>query len=252
MKKSFLLLLSTLFLVISVSTQAKPTSTTFPSKDGLPISVDTYFVNIKTQPLIVLLHQAGWSRGEYLEIAPKLNRLGFNAIAVDLRSGGKVNGVINETAKRAKTKGKGTSYLDAKQDIEAALKYARGLVGSKQKVIAWGSSYSSALVLQIAGESPNLADAVLSFSPGEYFTRAGKPADWIQQSAKSINVPVFITSAKSEAKRWKPIFDLIPNKNKVSFIPKTKGHHGSRALWDKFADSKAYWQAVSRFLDQIK
>lgn len=225
---------------------------TFPSKDGLQITADTYFSHNQKHPLIVLFHQAGWSRGEYLETAPKLNKLGFNAIAVDLRSGKKINKVFNQTANRARKAGKGTSYLDALQDIEAALRYARKLVNKDTKIIAWGSSYSAALVLQITGDKPELADAVISFSPGEYFKKSGKPSDWIKQSAKSIKVPVFIGSAKAEKKQWQAIYNVI-NTKKQSFIPKdTRGHHGSRALWEKYSDSAAYWLALGQFLKAIE
>ena len=241
-----------LFLLAISSLQAKGKATlSFPSKDGLQITVDNYITSVDKRPLIVLFHQAGWSRGEYLEIAPKLNKLGFNAIAIDLRSGGKVNGVLNETAQRARKAGKGMTYLDAKQDVEAALEYARSLVGDKVKVIAWGSSYSAALVLKVAGDRPELANAVLAFSPGEYFKKAGKPADWVQQSAKLYTRAVFITSARQEEKRWKPIFVAIKSNNKIGFIPKTKGHHGSRALWEKYQDNEQYWIAVRRFLKSI-
>ena len=209
------------------------------------------FTDNKTSPLIVLFHQAGWSRGEYLEIAPKLNKLGFNVLAVDVRSGNKVNGVINQTAKRARKAGKGVSYLDAQQDIESTLLYARKLTEKNTKIIAWGSSYSVALILQIAGNKPKLVDALLAFSPGEYFKRSGKSADWVQQSAQFINVPVFILSAKSEKRRWQKIFTVIKGK-KTSFLPETKGNYGSRALWEKYSDSNAYWSAVSRFLQEVK
>jgi len=97
-----------------------------------------------------------------------------------------------------------------------------------------------------------LADAALSFSPGEYFKRSGKRSNWIQQSAQSINVPVFITSAKSEKGKWSDIFKGIKSKQKVGFIPETNGNHGSRALWNKFDDSSEYWLAVSEFLESTK
>ena len=250
--KSTLLSSCLLVLFVFSSVQAKETIT-FPSKDGLQITADAYIGETeKNLPLIVLFHQAGWSRGEYLEIAPKLNTLGFNAIAVDLRSGKAVNGVTNQTAKKARKAGKPTRYIDALPDMEAALLYARKLAGKDTKIIAWGSSYSSALVLQLAGEKPELADAVLAFSPGEYFKKSGKPKDWISRSAKPLNIPVFITSAKPEKGRWLAIFKAIKSKKKVGFVPKTKGNHGSRVLWNKFSDSKEYWLAVTQFLDGLR
>gem|GEM_PF-5977157 len=62
-------------------------SISFKSADGILITADSYVPHTTTSPLILLFHQAGSSRGEYNEIAPRLNELGFNCIAVDLRSG---------------------------------------------------------------------------------------------------------------------------------------------------------------------
>ena len=251
MKKFFVpaLIAITIFaLGQSASAAAKKETVTFPSSDGIAIIADVYMTaGDKTRPFIVLFHQAGWSRGEYLEIAPRLNALGFNCMAVDLRSGDGVNSVQNETAKRASKKGKGRSYVDAMPDIEAALKYARSHYADG-KTVAWGSSYSAALVLKVAGDRPELVDGVLSFSPGEYFTGSGKPANWVQVSAAKIKLPVFITSARSEKGSWSGIFDAIRSENKTFYLPGTRGNHGSRALWAQFKDSAGYWKAVESFL----
>ena len=134
-----------------------------------------------------------------------------------------------------------------KRQIEYAKQtYAKG------KLILWGSSYSSALAIRIAGEHADKIDAALAFSPGEYFGRQGKSNNWIQQSAKKIKDPVFITSAKNEANKWSPIASVIPSSSLKKFVPKTKGNHGSRALWKKFKDSDDYWTAVKAFLEQVK
>ena len=96
-------LLKTVLLIASLYavTMAQETIT-FPSNDGLEISADVYIADPnKDTAFIVLFHQAGWSRGEYLEIAPKLNALGFNVMAVDQRSGGAINDVNNESTQRA-------------------------------------------------------------------------------------------------------------------------------------------------------
>ena len=220
----------------------------FNSADGLKVTADLYWkYDDKSKPFIVLCHQAGWSRGEYREIAPKLNKLGFNCLAIDQRSGGAVNGVNNETAKRATAARKSTTYSDAEQDIIAAVDYARENY-STGKLILWGSSYSSALALRIAGEHPSKIDGALAFAPGEYFQSLGKPGNWIASSAKKIACPVFITSAKKEQKNWESIYAAIASENKTSFLPKTTGNHGSRALWAKFDDSTQYWAAVKPFL----
>jgi len=55
-----------------------------------------------------LFHQAGSNRGEYAMIGPMLAALGFNALAIDQRSGGNAWGRTNETVKRL---GKSTDAL---------------------------------------------------------------------------------------------------------------------------------------------
>ena len=238
-----------LLLLASTALQAAG-HITFPSEDGLPVSAEVYAPHASAAaPVIVLFHQAGASRGEYVEIAPWLNRLGYNCLAVDQRSGGGMNGVANETAQRAEKKNLPTGYVDALPDIRAALRYARRHYGERG-VLAWGSSYSAALVLQLAGTSPGLVDGVLAFSPGEYFRRAGKGATWIQSSARDIRVPVLIASARDEAGEWAGIFAAIESKHKVAFVPATAGRHGSRALWSRYRDSDAYREAVQAFLAQ--
>ena len=222
---------------------------TFKSSDGVSVSADLYQMHLDSAPMIILFHQAGWSRGEYLEIAPKLNHKGFNCIAVDQRSGNQVNNILNQTFKNARQVMKPTQYLDALPDMEAAIKFAREKF-AHGKLLIWGSSYSAALVLKLAGDGVEV-DGVLAFSPGEYFKSYGKPSDYIGSSAKNINVPVFITSARSEKKSWWSIYEAIPSDQKKYFVPETSGNHGSRALWEKFYDQKAYWAEVDKFLSQF-
>lgn len=244
--------LLTSYLLIFFSTVAYASESNvinFKSADNLLITADAYFSHpISTTPIIVLFHQAGSSRGEYNEIAPRLNQLGFNCIAVDLRSGEYSRGKDNETSIRASNAGLSTNYADALPDVIAALQYTRKQY-SHNKVIAWGSSYSASLVLKVAGDYPQLVDGVLAFSPGEYFSHLGKSKTWIRDSAKNIKAPTFITSSKDEVDSWKVIYEAVPSKIKTSFIPATAGRHGSSALWKKYDDSEAYWQSVSQFLN---
>ena len=78
------------------------TQVEFPAADELMITGDLYLAHEdKSTPFIVLCHQANWSRGEYREIAPKLNELGFNCLAIDQRSGKSVNDIDNLSVKKA-------------------------------------------------------------------------------------------------------------------------------------------------------
>ncbi|MDH3200508.1 MAG: alpha/beta hydrolase [Myxococcales bacterium] len=218
----------------------------FPTAGGIQAHADLYAPKGKASTLILLFHQAGWSRGEYREIAPKLVARGYQVLAVDQRSGNAVNGVPNETHRRAAKKNAGTNYLDAYADLQAALKYATERLKAG-RVIAWGSSYSASLVFRLAAEHPDEVVALLAFSPGEYFQKThGKK--YIQSFAGSVKHPVFVTSAKAEREKAKLIFEAVPAEKKILFTPASLGQHGSRALWAKWKDNDVYWAAVNAFL----
>ena len=219
----------------------------FSSKDKLIISAHLYFDNDANKPFILLFHQASSSKGEYLEIAPKLVNMGFNVMAVDLRSGDIMNFIDNGTSDRALDKNMDTGFLSAIPDIEASVAYAKKHL-AHGKLILWGSSYSSSLSLYIANHTRDIS-AVLSFAPGEYYKDKSKT--FIQDNVGNLKMPVFITSAKNEKKKWWDIYQAIPSKTKTFFLPKTKGVHGSKALWKSNASHKEYWGAVESFLKKI-
>ena len=236
----------TLWVASSASAGASFQAIDFPAADGLEVRADLYETHDKAGTLIVLFHQAGWSRGEYREIAPKLVALGYRVMAVDQRSGGAINGVRNETARRAAAKRRKRSYLDAYPDLEAALKFAKTKLKAS-RVVVWGSSYSASLVFRLAAEHPSEVDAVLAFAPGEYFKKAEGP-EYVRGFALKVNQPLFVTSSKQERAQVEPIFKASPSKKKILFTPASKGQHGSRALWDKWPDSDVYWSSVLGFL----
>jgi len=221
---------------------------TFAGEDGVRISADYYKV-AEDAPLIILFHQAGWSRGEYRQTAPKLNALGYNCLAIDQRAGNIVNSVPNLTAERAELSGKSTTYLDALQDMRAALNFAEDSLDALNVTIL-GSSYSASLCLVLAAQYQEQLAAVIAFSPGEYFRKMGKGGDYVQKHAAKLTIPVFITSAKDEHNQWKAIYEAIPSDQKVSFLPPEEGQHGSRALWETFPQQQAYWDALTAFLKQ--
>lgn len=240
---------SCFFFCLCIVLTARTATIAFASGDGIEITADLYMPHPAQAPFIVLFHQAGWSRGEYNEIAPKLNRLGYNCMAVDQRSGEHINGVDNETFTRARKAGTSTELLDAYADMQAAVQYVHTQC-APQQLIVWGSSYSAALALVLAAEYKERINGVLSFSPGEYFARFGKSSTFVRDAVSSLAIAVFITSAAKEQGQWQGIFTAIPSAQKVSFLPTTAGNHGSRALWNRFDDNDVYWQAVTNFLTQ--
>ncbi|MCI2229456.1 alpha/beta hydrolase [Polaribacter sp. MSW13] len=217
---------------------------TFPSKDRLPITADIY--KIKEAPITVLLcHQAGYSRGEYKDTALEFNKLEYTVMAIDQRSGKTVNNINNQTAIAARSKGLGDTYLDAKQDIEAAIDYIYNQNGGKQ-ILLVGSSYSASLALLI-GNNNSKIKAVAAFSPGEYF----KDID-INKAISTYKKPVFVTSSKSESAGVTTLVNSINPGYVTHFIPEVKGIHGSRALWKTTEGNETYWTAFGGFLSSLK
>ena len=223
-------------------------SVSFQSDDGLTIQGDLYMTANAGAPFILLFHQAGYSRGEYLETAPKLNHLGFNCLAIDQRSGNEVNGIVNSTFAEARKKSLGTEYIDAFPDLEAALNFVIKTI-HPQKLLILGSSYSASLCFILARKYPNNIDGVLAFSPGEYLTYEGKS---IQDFAKEVKCPVFITSARSETNHWSAIYSALPSNEKQGYIPTVAGVHGSKTLWKSNAGNEVYWSEVEKFLNCFK
>lgn len=235
-------LLSILFLSsIHAFSQEK---VSFKAADGLSITADLYLLN-EEKPFILLFHQAESSRGEYLEIAPKLLKLGYNCLAVDLRAGSKSNFVENETAQRAEEQSYTNTYLDAKQDILASIEFVKRY--NHQPIILFGSSYSASLSLMIASENKRVS-SVIAFSPGEYF----RPEISVKDRISSLDVPLFIAASEFEYDNVKDITSLIASENIVLFKPsKGRGAHGAKALWTSSSSNSEYWLNLTQFFRRL-
>lgn len=226
--------------------EIKPEKISFPSLDGLTITANLYH-NSEKFPVILLCHQARYNKAEYDEIAVELYKKGFNLISIDQRSGGTLLGKENETFAEATKLGKPTTYLDAEQDIEAAINFAHNKYN--QKIILWGSSYSSTLSLYFASSNDKIK-AVIAFSPGDYFA---EQKGSLKNKLAGFSKPLFATSSSEEAPELTDLLSGIAwNKNQTQFIPTEKGKHGSKALWKDNADHEEYWTALNAFLKDLK
>ena len=241
---SIVLLLSTCVTTADVEQESiNVTETvTFYAEDGLEITADLYKTENVDAPYIILFHRAMFSRGEYRVIAPRLIENGFNCLAIDQRSGNKARGVINQTAAEAKTHGFSRKYTDALPDLRAAFLYVKGKLGAR-KIIIWGSSYSSSLVFILGNEFPADISGILAFSPGEYFKVSDRN---INDYAKNIKCPVFITAERRIKDKAKIIYDSVPFSNNTIFLDVDK--HGSELLWPQTESS---WGYVINFLNSL-
>ena len=243
MRKNAYLLYLMLLLSVSLQLSAKR-KITFISEDGVTVTADLYFKS-KELPYVLLFHQDGYSRGEYNEIAEKIMNLNYNCLAVDLRSGDRVNYVENETARFAKLHGFATDYAAVEKDIKAAIAYA--YKKSEQKVVLFGSSYSAALCLKQAINNGRVM-AIVTFDPGEYL----KPAYSLKDNMKEIDKPVFVATNKSNYPFVKEIFADTDPGLLTYFTPSNgKGEHGAKALWAESENNKEYWLALLMFFSKL-
>jgi len=226
----------------SAAEASAPKAVTLRAGDGLTVFARRYDAK-KPKALILLFHQAGSSKDEYATIAPRLAKAGYSSLAVDARVGGNLFGT-NETAASLTTK---VDYVEAQKDMQAALIWAES---QNLPVILWGSSYSASLVFPLAEVNPDKVNAILAFSPGEYFD----DKTLIQQAAADATVPVFITSASTpdEIAAAGRIAAAVPGGRAQHYVPKV-GVHGSSTLIaakdPKGAEDN--WAAVMAFLKKV-
>ncbi len=224
-----------------------PAPATLTASDGVAIAADVYAGPSPLAPVILLFHQAGSGKGEYATIAPRLVILGYNAVAIDQRSGGDLYPPPNTTVARL---GHNAPFLDVLRDMEAALAYAKRTF-PRAPVFVWGSSYSASLGIALAAGHPRDVGAVLAFSPGEYFANKRFARD----AARRIHVPFFVDSASdaAEERAAREVVDASPASLRVDYVPHA-GIHGSSTLRDdkNAAGAAENWNAVTSFLTRVR
>jgi pimeloyl-ACP methyl ester carboxylesterase len=160
-------------------------------------------------------------------------------------------GEDNETdAHMSKAAAQSHSVEGFESDLEAALAWAHAK-DPQRKVILWGSSYSASLVFVIAARHPAEVAGVLAFSPGEYFPNP----TLIEDAAKQVHVPVFITSENSAdaVANATKIFDVVASSHKVHYSARYAVHGSSTLLADRDPKGAAVtWQVVMKFLTQFE
>ena len=141
--------------------------------------------------------------------------------------------------------GRDPGYRAALPDLEAALAWAQ--TRSPGKILAWGSSYSAALVFFLAASAQPPLAGLLAFSPGEYFSG-------VRAAAARVTCPVFVSSSEdsSEINAAAALLGATQARVKRQFRP-SAGQHGSSLLrTDRNPrGAAAAWVAVGAFLDEV-
>jgi len=230
---------------LAAPVRAEPVTLT--AADKVKVFGTYYGTGDKTKTTLLLFHMAGANAAEYAPIAPKLNAFGFNALAIDQRSGGTNFGRGNATVKAL---GRSTGYRAALPDLEAALAWVRAS-GHTGKIVVCGSSYGASLVFLLAARHPGEIAGLMAFSPGEYL---GGKNTVRAAAAKLKDVAVFVTSAsdREEIAAARAIFNAVPGSPKMLLVPKHAPHGASALREDANAAGQAeVWAAVERFLSPL-
>lgn len=218
----------------------------FYSEDSLKITADLYLKDYRL-PFILLFHQGGASRGEYNEIAPRLSKLDYNCLSVDLRSGDRINYVTNETAERAEEGNFPNSFVDAMKDIDASIQYIKKY--NSKPIVLFGSSFSASLCLIFANTN-QVVKAVIAFSPGEFF----RPQLTVKDEITGLQKPVFISSSSIENDYVAQMLSGIQPEYITFYKPGKgeKGVHGAKTLWKENDSSDACWLELLMFFKNIR
>lgn len=116
-------------------------------------------------------------------------------------------------------------------------------------MLAWGSSYSAALVFLLAAQAGEGVSALLAFSPGEYL---GNPP--VLAAAAMVRCPIFVTGAADaeETAAASVLLAVVRGAPKRQYRP-TIGVHGSASLRvDRNPrGAAAAWAAVTNFLHEV-
>jgi len=214
----------------------------FKTPDNRIVVGNLYDIGLN-KPVILLGHQAGSNKYEYADIAPKLNAMGYNALAIDLTGGGEFAAHNNETLDRGTDVSNDIQRIHRRTALEmnAAVDYLYKKYN--QKVIVWGSSLSANFAIIVAARNEN-TKAAISFSG---------LANQLSRVIPQIEKPLFMTSSKEEEPRLQQLIPKDASQNNiVVFIPKSEGGHGSSVLWNGKPYAEEYWIAVKSFLNKIK
>jgi dienelactone hydrolase len=193
---------------------------TLRASDGVAVYGTLSQAQQHGRSIALLFHQAHANRHEYDSVVPALQKLGFDTLAIDQRSGGDLFGGHNETVAKL---GASADYMAPLPDLKAALAWARAQ--HYARIVAVGSSYSSSLVIVLAAEHPQGLSAIASFSPGEYFDDKNQ----IKQAAAKVALPFYITTDPKEAGDVAEVLRDSHGANIVHYQPKV-GVHGASTL----------------------
>ncbi|MCB0278254.1 MAG: alpha/beta hydrolase [Calditrichaeota bacterium] len=227
-----------------------PQEVSFKTKDDIEIFADWYAINESVNtPVILAFNQGGSNVGsEYAPFVDRLLAAGFNVLAVDQRRGGNRFGGKNRTVD--KLGDRQFTYCEAYPDLVAAMDFLDQLK-YKGKRIAWGSSFSAALVVQLAANYPDKIAGVLAFSPASGEPMAGcEPKLYLDQ----LKIPALFLRPSRELQLdfVRDQFELFQAKNFKTYVARNAVHASSMLNRKRVqGDIEENWAVVLQFLESL-
>jgi len=206
----------------------------FIAADGVEVAADIYLKD-KDQPFIILLHDGGYSRGEYVNLAGRLLNLNYNCLAVDLRYGAKSNGIKNITAENAGVKDKNLHDYHAIKDVEAAIDYIYRTY--HKQVILFGAGPGASLALAAASGNFKV-NGVVALSPGEYFM----PYKNVKNQLQHLEIPILVAGTQTDKPYIMQFVENVPAKMvHTCFVDKNGSGIGNRVFAKSHPTHDKYW-----------
>ncbi|HVG48507.1 MAG TPA: hypothetical protein VM899_10290 [Rubellimicrobium sp.] len=223
---------------------------TFPTlnEDGATMYADRYaHEGERSRGTALLFHDMNSGAIEYADIAPRLAALGFEVLAVDLRTGSEDASVGNRTYQST------AAFIyttdDGLPDAQGALAWARETLPD-DPILLWGSGAPADMVIVMAADDPKGIAGVLAFSPPSMLVHSDEA-----EAASKLIVPLFVsyaTAPKDELATVSQITDAAPPELLTLYTPEV-GAHGVATLTESGNPEgwEANWAAVEAFLDQV-
>ena len=221
---------------------------TFPAPDGATLYADRYVhEGEQSRGTALLFHDEAGNAQEYADIAPRLTAMGFDAVAVDIRTGANMYGGTNRTLASLETPP--TFYDDGLQDVQAALAWARQEYPDSPMLL-WGSGPSGDMVIVTAADDPEGIAGVLVFSPFSLLMRSDEA-----EAASRLSMPLFVTYAttpSNELPTVSKITDSVPPEMLTLHTPEI-GAYGVTTLTESGNPNgwEPNWAAVEEFLNRV-
>ena len=201
-----------------------PQTVTVDSPDGVKLVGSFYEADKPMTPALLLLHQWQSDRHSYDDFAKKMQRAGFNVLAIDGRGFGESTKKADGSAVSAGRMN--TDVLAMIDDVGAAFDFlAKNKMVDPKRIGIVGASYGSSLALIYAANKPEVA-ALALLSPGLNYFGNMQTAPAMKKCGKR---PVYMVAADDDKESTEAVKSLGPAENSPERVKKTyvTGGHGT-------------------------